>query len=239
MKTEEYLKVSIPNSFKLDENGKRVDTFGSMFVAIREGLINMLMHADYYGDTSIQLDEYPTNFKFRNPGKMKIPSGDFFTTNKSVNRNSIISKLFLQVGYGERAGHGGERIYESSSINKFRAPEIKTDLHGTELTIWKVDYAQSFSGHDITDKEREVIKAIINSVSWSLSRKEIEAATGFSRYYTDHTLSNLIQKKIIVRSGSNRATKYAILPTNEQLIAQAQMMPDLIRNILKHGKSDN
>lgn len=235
MLTEEHLKASLPSSFKLDENAKRIDTFGSMYTALREGLINMLMHADYFENSPIVLNNFTNYYEFSNPGKMKIPSGDFFTTNNSKNRNAIISKLFLQVGFGERAGHGGEKIFESSVVNNYRSPEIDTNIKGTKLVIWKVDYSNSFSGKEISDRERQIIKAIISSSSWQLSHKEIENITGFSRYVASKPIDSLLEKNIIKINGVGRSTTYSIRSTSEQLIAQAQIMPDILRNALGGG----
>ncbi|KRM16836.1 transcriptional regulator [Companilactobacillus nantensis DSM 16982] len=234
--TDEHLKATIPNSFKLDENGKRVDTFGSMYTAIREGLINMLMHADYFEDSPITFNEYTNYYEFLNPGKMKIPSEDFFTTNNSKNRNAIISKLFLQVGFGERAGHGGEKIFESAVQNDFRDPIIETNIYQTKLIIWKVDYANSFSGKKIADREREVLRAIISSGIVELSHGKIEEITGYSRYVADKAIYSLVDKEIIEKRGVGRATRFALPTTNEQLIAQIQAMPDMLRNIINNSK---
>lgn len=234
-RVDTHLYNSYPNAFKLDEKGKRIDSFGSMVMALREGLINMLMHADYFGDSPIVLNNLTNYYQFDNPGKMKIPSEDFFTTNNSKNRNAIISKLFLQAGYGERAGHGGEKIYESSVVNNYRAPEIKTDINSTHLTIWKVDYASSFSGKEVTPRERQIIKAIISSTSWTLTHKEIENITGFSRFKVDTAINSLIDKKIIEKLGVGRSTRYSIQTTNEQLLAQAQLMPEILRKALQRN----
>lgn len=236
-RVDEHIYSSYPNAFKLDKTGKRIDSFGSMVTALREGLINMLMHADYFEESPIILNNFTNYYEFNNPGKMKIPSEDFFTTNNSKNRNAIISKLFLQAGYGERAGHGGEKIYESSVANNYIAPEIKTNIEKTRLIIWKVDYANSFSGQEVTPRERQVIKAIISSNNWEVTHKEIENITGFSRYKVDTAISSLLDKKIIVKSGIGRSTKYSIQITNEQLIAQAQLMPEILRKALHQNKN--
>ncbi|MGP4117463.1 hypothetical protein ACS4N0_09910 [Levilactobacillus zymae] len=73
------IKTTIPDPFKLDSDLRRLDTGGEMEVALREAIINMLMHADYYGDAPIRAEANINFYNFTNPGKMKIPSQDFFT----------------------------------------------------------------------------------------------------------------------------------------------------------------
>ncbi|WEV51238.1 putative DNA binding domain-containing protein [Lactobacillus sp. ESL0731] len=240
IKVIEHFKATVPNPFSLDKNGQRRDTFGSMFVALREATVNMLMHADYFEGSRIILTEYPKFYKFENPGKMKIPKEDFFTTHNSKSRNAIISKLFTQAHYGEREGVGGEKIFNSSIENNFRHPEIETSIEkGTQLKIWKVDYANSFSGKEISNRERKVLKAIISSPSGSLSHKEIESQTGFSRYIADSTLSSLLSKKIIEIHGKSRSTKYTLPSTTEQLAAQMQSLSGIFRQLIKNSNSSN
>jgi predicted HTH transcriptional regulator len=236
-RTEEALLANTPGNFEMDRNGQRIDTFGSMAVALREGLINMLMHADYFGESPLVVNNLTKYYEFQNPGKMKIPSNEFFTTNNSSTRNPIISKLFIQMGIGERAGHGGEKIYESAVTNHFRQPEIRTDLKGTQLTIWKVDYAESFGGKDINKRERAVLKAIVSSQRPGLSHKEIETQTQLSRSRVTTALNSLILKQILVVSGRGPSTRYGLPQTNEQIIAQAQAIPDMLRQLMSTNKN--
>ncbi|TLQ04495.1 hypothetical protein FEZ51_05390 [Pediococcus stilesii] len=69
------------------------------------------------------------------------------------------------------------------------------------------------------------------------THKEIENIIGFSRYKVDTAISSLLDKKIIVKSGIGRSTKYSIQTTNEQLIAQAQLMPEILRKALHQNKN--
>ena len=41
--------------------------------ALREALVNTLVHADYTGRSSVLVIKYSDRFYFRNPGLMRIP----------------------------------------------------------------------------------------------------------------------------------------------------------------------
>lgn len=221
--------TTVNNRFELDSKMNRIDTAGSMIVAIREALLNMLMHANYYQKEPLRAIAGINYYEFSNPGKMLVPVETFFSTNQSSSRNPIISKLFVQLGKSERAGHGGEKIYESALINNYRKPEIKSNYQGTKLKIWKVDYADSFSGQEITERERLILKAIISSDNQEMSHKEIEDSTDLSRTKADSSLKSLMKKKIVVKYGNGRATKYGFKQTEEQLLALAQAIPNMLR----------
>lgn len=214
----------------------RIDTSASMEVALREALLNMLMHANYLIDEPISAYAHMNYYEFINPGKMKASVDSFFTTNRTKYRNPVISKLFVQIGQGERAGHGGEKIYESAIENHFKHPEIYSDEKQTKLKIWKVDYANSFSGEEINERERLILKAIISNPSHQLSHKEIEEKCELSRKRVTDALNSLIKKNIIQKVGKSRATKYEIKTTQAQLIAQAEAMPALMRKMFKKIK---
>lgn len=227
------IESTIPDPFALDANLRRVDTGGDMEVALREAIINMLMHADYYGDAPIVAEANINFYNFTNPGKMKIPSQDFFTTNNTKTRNPIISKLFVQMGDGERAGQGGEKIYEAAVTSKFRIPNISTNIDQTNLKIWKVAYLGSFEGENIDDKEKEILKSIMVSGGNALSHKEIEKSTGTSRALVTGALNSLLAKGILVKYGKARSTRYGIPSSEEQLMAQLQIMPSLLRKMIR------
>lgn len=223
------LSLMIQNEFKLNSDMKRIDTSGLLKEAVREGLLNSLMHADYYGEIPIVITARVNYFEFENPGKMKISREKFFTTTDSVNRNPIISKLFVQTGNGERAGQGGETIFSVAQNLSFNLPTINTDLKKTTLKIWKVEYADSFDGNQINENERLIIKALTSK--GSMSKKEIEEKTGLTRALSQKAIKKLEDKNIIVRNGKSRATVYAIKTSREQLLAKAESLPDLLRQL--------
>ncbi|MCL3858658.1 RNA-binding domain-containing protein [Pediococcus pentosaceus] len=230
--TMNYISSSLKDPFELNNQLERIDTEGSMQVALREALLNMLMHADYYSDIPLETNSFINYYEFVNPGQMKIPSSDFFTTNRSRTRNAVISKLFVQMGRAERAGHGGTKIYEAAQMNNFREPKITTNLRSTTLAIWKVDYADSFSGKTINDHERTILKHIVTNGNRLQSRKDIEESTKLTRSIVSRNLLSLLDKEILIKVGTGRTTKYTIAPSDEQLMAQMQMMPNLIRNMI-------
>ena len=229
------LNRTVASQFELDDQNKmRKDTAESMIIALREALLNMLMHANYYEDGIVEAHAHFNYYEFINPGKMKVPVEDFFTTNDSKIRNTKISKLFVQMGGGERAGHGGEKIYESAIENNYRVPEIKSDDLKTKLKIWKVDYVSSFSGKEIDSRERAILKAIISKPNHSMSHKEIESETSLTRSVVSTTINDLISKNILEKVGQSRATRYVIKQTSDQLLAQMEVLPQLFRKQLKN-----
>lgn len=131
-----FRELKVP--FKL-EDLRRVDET-PVHEAIREALINALIHADYTGRTPILIVKGSDMFLFRNPGSMRLPLEDALRGGLSDCRNRNLQKMFQLIGYGEQAGSGIPRIYRSWSKQLWRSPDLfeNLDPEYTQLTMHMV-----------------------------------------------------------------------------------------------------
>lgn len=100
LKLEADLKVP----FAIVNNVRQDDTLTHQ--AIREALINCLVHADYSDRASVKVTKSPKGFYFRNPGLMRVPAEIALEGGESDCRNRTLHSMFLLLGLGERAGSG-------------------------------------------------------------------------------------------------------------------------------------
>ncbi|MCC8113363.1 MAG: putative DNA binding domain-containing protein [Bacteroidales bacterium] len=123
-----YNKVSkaLPVPFRL-EGITRIDET-SAHVALREGLVNMCVHANYALNAKIEVKWQGDTILMRNPGRMLITPDDFYEETKSVCRNPLLQKMFMLIGYGEKAGSGADYIMRGWKDNKWPKPQIKENL---------------------------------------------------------------------------------------------------------------
>ena len=78
--------------------------------ALREALVNALVHADYTGQASVLVIKQRQGFVFRNPGRMRVPVETALQGGESDCRNRTLHQMFLMIGLGERAGSGLPKI---------------------------------------------------------------------------------------------------------------------------------
>lgn len=78
--------------------------------ALREALVNTLIHADYSDRASVQVVKQPAGFVFRNPGMMRVPVEQALHGGASDCRNRTLHQMFLFINLGERAGSGLPKI---------------------------------------------------------------------------------------------------------------------------------
>lgn len=67
----------IQEPFLLDENQVRLSYRKDLMTALRELLVNALMHAYYEGDQYVKIEEYPDYYEFSNPGEMLVSKESF------------------------------------------------------------------------------------------------------------------------------------------------------------------
>lgn len=99
-------EVKVP--FVLQGDTRQDDT--PTHKALREALVNALVHADYSGRVSVQVVKEPAGFAFRNPGALRISPSQALQGGISDCRNRTLQQMFLMIGLGERAGSGMSRI---------------------------------------------------------------------------------------------------------------------------------
>jgi len=122
------------------KDGQRRD-FTPIHEAVREGLVNCIVHADLQGRGSILVVKRPDLLGFRNPGGMRVPVHQAIEGGFSDCRNGIMHQMFLMVGLVERAGSGVPRIYSGWTSGHWRPPVLyeNIELEQTLLELRMLD----------------------------------------------------------------------------------------------------
>jgi ATP-dependent DNA helicase RecG len=100
--------IDIP--FKLDKNAVRKEET-HVHEAIREVLINTLVHADHQNSQPITITKHRELFTFFNPGRLRVPREMLYQqSGMSDTRNPNLLKMFQMLGLAEKAGSGFPKI---------------------------------------------------------------------------------------------------------------------------------
>uniref|UniRef100_UPI00356B3E35 RNA-binding domain-containing protein n=1 Tax=Mariniphaga sediminis TaxID=1628158 RepID=UPI00356B3E35 len=78
--------------------------------SIREALVNMLMHTDYFSPACPRVRIFTNHIEFYNPGGLPKPFEELKGKDISLPRNPIIAKLFRMVKLAENIGFGFDKI---------------------------------------------------------------------------------------------------------------------------------
>ena len=114
-------RLKVP--FKLDENQIRIDDT-PQHKAVREALVNALIHADYSIPQGIVAIRRPTGFEFENPGTLLVDEERIREGGQSVCRNPTLQHLLFLVGLGEKAGSGYGAIRQAWGSQHWFPPRL-------------------------------------------------------------------------------------------------------------------
>ena len=222
----EKIKVLLQESFVLDSKQLRLP-ISDFDETIRECLVNCLAHADYIqGYPTTKIDVYDGWFCFLNPGKMLVSTQQFLLGGDSRPRNEIIMKLFRLLGASERQGFGGPLIFKTAIENAFRRPEIVTDIEKTELKIWNIDLADSYS--DLNLETKDVLRYIVKNNS-PQSVNDIRKALDMTEYKVRKSIQELESNQLISKMGNGPSTKYYPKLESVEALTKLQIAMDQMK----------
>ncbi|MEZ4473212.1 MAG: ATP-binding protein [bacterium] len=92
--------------------------------AVREALVNALIHADYSVPQGIVAIRRPTGFEFENPGSLLVDPDRIREGGHSVCRNPALQHMFFLIGLGEKAGSGYNTIRQAWGSQHWFPPRL-------------------------------------------------------------------------------------------------------------------
>ncbi|MFH0753185.1 MAG: RNA-binding domain-containing protein [Candidatus Omnitrophota bacterium] len=103
------LRKRIPVPFALKADGYTRNDDPPSVQAVREALVNLLMHMDYFDAKGAVVKCYDDRILFRNAGCLRF-SIDRIEQHLTEPRNPVIAKVFRLLGWADRSGSGIEKI---------------------------------------------------------------------------------------------------------------------------------
>ena len=126
----------LPKPFALGPDMRRLEDT-PMHAALREGLANMLVHADYYGRRGCVALREPGCITFSNPGSLRMSCDVALQGGTSDPRNATLMRMFNLVGIGERIGSGFDVMRAACTWAELPQPMLEESYNpdGTTLTF--------------------------------------------------------------------------------------------------------
>jgi len=216
-KVYQKLTVDLKVPFQL-QAGQRIDDT-PVHEALREALVNTLIHADYSGRVSVLVVKRPDMFGFRNPGLMRVPPELAVIGGNSDCRNRRLQKMFQLVGYGDHAGSGLPKIYHNWEGQHWRRP-VLYELRESEQTLMELRMTSLLPPQAVAELE-SYLGPLFASLSplerLALVMAVTEGMVNHGRLReiaTDHSsditkmLTRLVKDKLLVSDGVGRGMVY-------------------------------
>jgi ATP-dependent DNA helicase RecG len=127
--------------------------------ALREAVLNAIVHKDYTG-TTIQLSVYDDKLILWNPGNLpsELSLDMLRTKHPSKPRNKNIAEIFFKAGHIEAWGRGISKIMDACSLAGLPDPLIEEHAGGIQLTFLKDIYREDYLKElGLEDKQIKVL----------------------------------------------------------------------------------
>ncbi|MEA1939914.1 MAG: ATP-binding protein [Candidatus Caldatribacteriota bacterium] len=183
------------------------------YEALREAIINALIHRNYIGASSIQIRVYNDRLVIMNEGKLppEVPVEKLKTEHLSKPRNTLLADVFYKAGFVESWGRGTIKIMEKCQEQGLPEPDFEEE-HGVMKVVFYKDKFTEENLKKLGLNERQ-IKAVMyvkekSSINLS-SFKTIVSEVSEKTLYRD--LQGLVNKGILKELGEKKGRKYELL----------------------------
>ena len=199
--------LSLNNNLRSSYDGlRRIDYADYPEEALREALLNAVVHRDYDYSGSIIVNIYDDRMEFISLGGlvkgltlMDIKGG------VSQPRNTVIANVFYRLELIESYGTGIQKILESYAGCAVE-PEF-APAPASFVVILPNRNTVAIDDPDLSREER-VLRLIADR--GSISRKDVEQLLGCSSFPANKVLGTLLEQRRIVKTGAARGTRYTL-----------------------------
>lgn len=221
-----------PDGFSPEDN--------SQLYCLREGLVNLLAHADYFSPMHSTIRVFNDRIEFQNPGRFAVRISDKPGKVKSVPRNPNIISFFRFARQGENAGYGIDKIMRWNKLTGLEV-DFESDITSSTVT-YPLPVKGGQSGGQINQTsinittynqnnilknggQNEVVRTggqnqgdetrskIVEAMRKKpeISRRELAETIGISQSAIQKHIEHLKGAGIIIRLGSDRKGLWKVL----------------------------
>lgn len=191
-------KASFDKLLRIDERDYPED-------AIREALLNAVVHRDYGFSGSIMVNIYADRLEIISPGGLVSGlSLEAALLGVSQPRNKNLAALFYRMRLIEAYGTGLSKIISSYSGAVFQ-PKFES-VDGAFRVVLPNRHAQVST---ITDPKILAVKALFDETK-SITRLDVEQALDIGTTTAVKLIKSMLNQQIIQKIGSGKATKYIL-----------------------------
>jgi len=193
----------LSKSFSIN-NTKRQEDLEIPVVAIREVLLNAIVHRNYHIKGSIKVAIYNNRIEFFSPGLFPGPlSTDNLEKGITYIRNSVICKIFREAGYIEKLGTGFITLFTSFKKAHLKKPQVIEGQNFIKCILPREYVNQKSESDPIIDLFLQFDEISISDVVRNLQ---------LSRATAGRRLRKLLDSEKIIKRGQGPSSRYTLAP---------------------------
>lgn len=178
--------------------------------AIREAILNAIVHKDYT-DSTIQMSIYNDRIILWNPGKLSedLTIEKLKSKHPSRARNKNIAEVFFKAGYIESWGRGIEKMIDALKGDGLPEPIFEENSGGFQVTFLKESYSKEYL-NQIGLNERQIRAITYLKGAQELTNAKYQEINNIGKSISAVELQELIDKGIVNKIGKGKLTKYSL-----------------------------
>ncbi|MBO7351387.1 MAG: putative DNA binding domain-containing protein [Candidatus Methanomethylophilaceae archaeon] len=202
------IRLGVP--FELDGFSNKGES--ETFKAVREAILNALIHADYHMSRGIVIELRPECIRISNPGTMRVRIDDALKGGYSDPRNVTLMSLAMSVGWVERIGSGIytiEKALKDDRISSFTIDE-QTDPSSVNVEIGISLKGTGKHSNKARDANKlRILQMIAENPSISQETMGMELSVSLKTVGT--LLKELKEDGVLIREGKTKGGRWIIV----------------------------
>ena len=199
------------------EGIKRMEELEYPEEALREAILNAIIHRDYTG-VHIQLSVYENKIILWNPGSLpsKINIDRLKEKHPSIPKNRLIADIFFKAGYIEAWGRGIHKIVTEFRNAKLPEPIFENYAGGVQVTLLKDldkdldrDLDRDLDKGVLTNNQIQILKEIEKNKG--ITQMELSRIIGINDKNIRNNIKKLKDLGLIERIGNTRTGYWKII----------------------------
>jgi ATP-dependent DNA helicase RecG len=203
-----YEYIDLHNKTSAQFTGlSRIDKRDYPESAIREALLNSIVHRDYSFSGSTLINIYSNRIEFVSIGGLvKGITIDDIMLGISQPRNEKLASVFYRLKLIEAYGTGISKIMASYQ-NLLTKPSLQVSDNAFVITIPNMNIT-TMADNPLITSEQIILEYL--QTNPTITRKTVQELTNVGQTAAGRIIKDMLQKSIIVHVGSGRNTKYIL-----------------------------
>jgi len=193
----------------------REETWEIPLEALREAVINALIHRDYSDSSFIYIKIYDSQIVIANPGVLPstLSIKDLYKEHESKLRNPLIARVFYYAGLIDAWGQGILNIINMLQANGLEKPTFEESGGSFRIVFRRVTTNQNELAEKLVERLVESQKKILNLVQQNphISKKELSLKVGISTTAIDKHIKKLKEMGFLRRIGPDKGGHWEVL----------------------------
>jgi ATP-dependent DNA helicase RecG len=193
------------------EGIQRIEKGEYPIAALREMLLNALVHRNYLGSSVVQMRMFDNHFNIWNEGE--LPAGISLDSLKrqhpSRPRNLLIADVCFKAGYIDAWGSGTLKIISTCKESGLPDPEIIEQDGGILVTLFKNKYsAEQLQKLGLNERQVKAVFYVVEN--GSITNSQYQQVCNTSERTALRDLEELLGKGVFVKTGLKKGTFYKL-----------------------------